>query len=82
MTYHLYCVVNAFGVPYQDTLDSEKEQSWFKHWWRDVPKDGNTYNSCKERTSLAHQDKLKANGDRVVSATVTTHETVTTEIHL
>ena len=82
MTYHLFVTVNAAGTPYQDTFNSDKEASWAMHWWRDVPKDGCAINSCKRETGEKHRDNLLANGDRVVPVTVTTHEIVTTEIHL
>lgn len=86
MTYHLFVTVNAAGVPYQDTFNADKEASWFTHWWRDVPKDGYTTSfgsqACKGETGEKHRASLRANGDRVVPVTVTTHEIVTTEIHL
>ena len=79
MNYDLYCVVNAAGVPYNDTFRPTGEDAWATHRWRDVPKDGEHRNSCTLPTLDAHENKLRANGDRIVPVRVTTSETVTLE---
>lgn len=76
MTYKLYCVVNAIGVPYNDTFRPTKEESWNVHRWRDCPKDGEHENSAKIKTLLLHEGELEDRGDRAVGVTVHTHEIV------
>ncbi len=80
MTYNLFCVVNAIGIPYNDTFSANEAGAWWTHRWRDCPKDGEHPNSCKMGTLEDHGEKLKANGDRVVQVKVETNEAVRYEI--
>lgn len=79
MTYSLYCVVNAIGVPYNDTFNTSSKESWRTHSWRDVVKDGYAQGSVQTKTLEKHEAYLRERGDRVVMAEINTNETVTVE---
>jgi len=78
MTYDLYCVVNAIGVPYNDTFSTcghendyttnpWTKSAWCLHYWRDIPKNGDHADSFLLETSEKHQAMLRARGDRVLN---------------
>ena len=72
MTYHLYCVVNAIGIPYNGTFRPSKEDAWDVHWTDTFP----TYQTIPKEVADSVQEQLRAAGDRVVPIKVSTKELV------
>lgn len=80
MNFDLWCVVNAAGVPYNNTFRPNEDDSWGSHVWANVPKRGEHPDSATMEDMKECEEQLKANGDRAVRVQIQTSELVITTI--